>query len=51
MTQQVLEALDEDRIRWGFLGTGFIANAQTQDLIANGFTVQAVGSRSPHVLR
>jgi predicted dehydrogenase len=33
-------------IRWGILGTGFIADLQTQDLLENGFTVQAVGSRS-----
>lgn len=33
-------------IRWGVLGTGFIAGLQTQDLNENGFTVQAVGSRS-----
>ncbi|WOH19348.1 Gfo/Idh/MocA family oxidoreductase [Paenarthrobacter sp. GOM3] len=33
-------------IRWGILGTGFIAGLQTQDLKDNGFTVQAVGSRS-----
>lgn len=33
-------------IRWGILGTGFIAGLQTQDLKQNGFTVQAVGSRS-----
>lgn len=33
-------------IRWGILGTGFIAGLQTQDLNDNGFTVQAVGSRS-----
>jgi predicted dehydrogenase len=33
-------------IRWGILGTGFIAGLQTQDLIENGFTVQAVGSRT-----
>lgn len=33
-------------IRWGILGTGFIAGLQTQDLKENGFTVQAVGSRS-----
>lgn len=33
-------------IRWGILGTGFIAGLQTQDLNENGFTVQAVGSRS-----
>ena len=33
-------------IRWGILGTGGIAHAQTADLLANGFTVTAVGSRS-----
>jgi len=33
-------------IRWGILGTGFIAGLQTKDLKENGFTVQAVGSRS-----
>lgn len=34
------------KIRWGILGTGFIAGLQTQDLQEHGFTVQAVGSRS-----
>lgn len=33
-------------IRWGILGTGFIAHAQTADLLGCGFTVVAVGSRS-----
>jgi predicted dehydrogenase len=33
-------------IRWGILGTGFIAALQTRDLNEHGFTVQAVGSRS-----
>jgi predicted dehydrogenase len=33
-------------VRWGILGTGFIAGLQVADLIGNGFTVQAVGSRS-----
>lgn len=33
-------------IRWGILGTGGIAHAQTADLLAHGFTVTAVGSRS-----
>jgi predicted dehydrogenase len=33
-------------LRWGILGTGGIAHAQTADLLANGFTVTAVGSRS-----
>lgn len=35
-----------DSIRWGILGTGWIAHMQTKDLLANGFTVTAVGSRS-----
>ncbi|WP_115789458.1 Gfo/Idh/MocA family protein [Arthrobacter silvisoli] len=39
-------SLSDGRIRWGILGTGFIAGLQTQDLLENGFTVQAVGSRS-----
>jgi predicted dehydrogenase len=34
------------RIRWGILGTGGIAKAQTSDLIRHGFTVAAVGSRT-----
>ena len=34
------------QLRWGILGTGFIAGLQTQDLQEHGFTVQAVGSRS-----
>ncbi len=33
-------------IRWGILGTGWIAHQQTHDLVENGFTVTAVGSRS-----
>lgn len=33
------------RLRWGILATGGIARAFTSDLTANGFTVQAVGSR------
>ena len=33
-------------LRWGILGTGGIAEEQTRDLQANGFTVVAVGSRS-----
>ena len=36
----------DGQIRWAILGTGFIAGLQTQDLIENGFTVQAVGSRT-----
>ena len=45
MTSQPTGTSD-GRIRWGILGTGFIAGLQTQDLIENGFTVQAVGSRT-----
>ncbi|PVZ56028.1 Gfo/Idh/MocA family protein [Arthrobacter sp. H-02-3] len=45
MTNQPTGTSD-GRIRWGILGTGFIAGLQTQDLIKNGFTVQAVGSRT-----
>lgn len=33
-------------LRWGILATGGIAHAFTNDLKLNGFTVQAVGSRS-----
>jgi predicted dehydrogenase len=33
-------------IRWGILGTGWIAHQQTDDLLKNGFTVTAVGSRT-----
>ena len=33
-------------LRWGILGTGWIAGLQTSDLLANGFTVSAVGSRT-----
>lgn len=33
-------------LRWGILGTGWIAHAQTADLVAHGFTVNAVGSRT-----
>jgi predicted dehydrogenase len=32
-------------LRWGILGTGAIAHLQTSDLLGNGFTVAAVGSR------
>lgn len=35
-----------DAIRWGILATGGIARAFTNDLVLNGFTVKAVGSRS-----
>ncbi len=34
------------RVRWGILGTGFIAGLQTSDLVEHGFTVHAVGSRN-----
>ena len=33
-------------LRWGILGTGGIAALQTSDLLENGFTVTAVGSRT-----
>lgn len=35
-----------DALRWGILATGGIAHAFTGDLVKNGLTVQAVGSRS-----
>ena len=35
-----------DRLRWGILGTGGIANFFTSDLKLTGFTVSAVGSRN-----
>ncbi|WP_104191215.1 Gfo/Idh/MocA family protein [Cryobacterium sp. Y82] len=35
-----------DLIRWGILATGGIAHLFTSDLVQNGHTVQAVGSRS-----
>ncbi|GAA1942524.1 Gfo/Idh/MocA family protein [Agromyces allii] len=35
-----------ERLRWGILATGGIAHSFTNDLKLNGFTVQAVGSRS-----
>ncbi|MEL4320120.1 Gfo/Idh/MocA family oxidoreductase [Leifsonia sp. YIM 134122] len=35
-----------DALRWGILATGGIAHAMANDLVLNGFTVQAVGSRS-----
>ncbi|MBT2597565.1 Gfo/Idh/MocA family protein [Arthrobacter sp. ISL-72] len=38
--------ISDGQLRWGILGTGFIAGLQAQDLIENGFTVQAVGSRT-----
>lgn len=38
--------MTETSLRWGILGTGGIAALQTSDLIDNGFTVSAVGSRS-----
>jgi predicted dehydrogenase len=33
-------------LRWGILATGGIADVVTEDLLANGFTVTGVGSRS-----
>ncbi len=38
-------------VRWGILGTGYIAGLQTSDLVEHGFTVQAVGSRHPATAR
>lgn len=35
-----------EQIRWGILGTGWIAHEQTTDLLGNGFAVVAVGSRT-----
>ena len=35
-----------DALRWGILATGGIAHEMANDLVLNGFTVQAVGSRS-----
>jgi predicted dehydrogenase len=35
-----------EALRWGILGTGWIASEFTQDLIAVGLTVTAVGSRT-----
>lgn len=35
-----------DGLRWGILGTGWIAGEQVTDLLANGFAVTAVGSRT-----
>ncbi|MDM4763609.1 Gfo/Idh/MocA family oxidoreductase [Galbitalea sp. SE-J8] len=37
---------DEKKLRWGILGTGGIARMLTSDLLVNGFTVAAAGSRS-----
>lgn len=33
--------------QWGILGTGYIAGLQASDLIDDGFTIHAVGSRTP----
>jgi predicted dehydrogenase len=35
-----------DHLRWGILGTGWIARQMTADLAVNGSTVTAVGSRT-----
>ena len=40
------DATRTDAIRWGILATGGIAHAFANDLVLNGFHVQAVGSRS-----
>jgi predicted dehydrogenase len=45
-TDGIKEALITGTLRWGILGTGGIAQQFTTDLLANGFTVTAVGSRS-----
>jgi predicted dehydrogenase len=42
----VTESMATNSIGWGILGTGGIANAFASDLVENGFTVAAVGSRS-----
>jgi len=34
------------KLRWGILATGWIAGIFADDLVANGFTITAVGSRS-----
>lgn len=39
-------ARTDSSLRWGILGTGGIAHMQVADLVANGFAVSAVGSRS-----
>lgn len=39
------------RVRWGILGTGWIAERQTADLVREGFSVAAVGSRSAETAR
>lgn len=41
----------DGQLRWGILGTGFIADLQVRDLLDNGFAVQAVGSRSVETSR
>jgi len=35
-----------EKLRWGIIGTGFIADLFVSDLLANGFSVAAVGSRT-----
>jgi len=35
-----------EKLRWGIIGTGFIAELFVTDLLANGFSVAAVGSRT-----
>jgi predicted dehydrogenase len=45
-TAGIKEALMTGSLRWGILSTGGIAQQFTTDLLANGFTITAVGSRS-----
>jgi predicted dehydrogenase len=40
------EATMAGKIRWGILGTGGIAQSFTTDLLGDGFTITAVGSRT-----
>ena len=35
-----------ESLRWGILGTGWIAEMFVSDILASGFTVTAVGSRT-----
>jgi predicted dehydrogenase len=46
--REATEGIDNvtDSLRWGILGTGGIATSFTTDLVATGFTVVAVGSRT-----
>ena len=42
----VAEAANSNGLRWGILGTGWIAQEFTTDLLATGGTITAVGSRT-----